>query len=272
MSTREKQTPDWLVERLALGELDAAAAADVRRRLAAEGRDADAELAALATSSREILEAHPPALVAAAVRARDVEARPTRGWFFALPLVLAGAVAVGLVARPATHGAAPRSEGDVVFENTTIKGATALHVYRRVADRNERLHDGSPAARGDLLQLAYVAADESKASDYGAVLSIDGGGHVTVHLPEGDAATSARLSAKGEVRLPSAYELDDAPAFERFILVTSPAPFSMATVVEAARAVAAHPADARAQKLVLPASMNQLSLALDKTRQERSTP
>ncbi|HVU52859.1 MAG TPA: ActD-like protein, partial [Polyangia bacterium] len=61
MTTREDRTPDWLVERLALGELDAAAAADVRRRLAAEGRDADAELAALAASSREILDAHPPA-------------------------------------------------------------------------------------------------------------------------------------------------------------------------------------------------------------------
>src|SRR5712675_1103473 len=70
MSARKNTTPEWLVERLALGELDAAAAADVRRRLAAEGRDADAELAALATSNREILEAHEPARVAATVRAR----------------------------------------------------------------------------------------------------------------------------------------------------------------------------------------------------------
>jgi hypothetical protein len=266
MTTRKQRTPDWLVERLALGELDAAAAADVRRRLAEEGRDADAEVAALAASSREILESHPPARVAAAVRARAGKPR-SRAWLAALPLVLAGAAAIGLAVKPATHGA-PRSEGDLVFENTTIKGVTALHVYRRVADRSERLHDGSRAARGDLLQLTYVAADEGNASEYGAVLSIDGGGHVTVHLPEGDASTSARLSAKGEVRLPSAYELDDAPAFERFIFVTSAAPFSMATVVDAARALAARPADARAQRLALPPSMNQLSLALDKPRKE----
>jgi len=39
--------PTWLLERLALGELDADTAADVRRRLAAEGRTVD-EIAALA--------------------------------------------------------------------------------------------------------------------------------------------------------------------------------------------------------------------------------
>jgi len=82
MTTREKHTPDWLVERLALGELDDAAAADVRRRLAAEGRDADAEVAALRASNREILEAHPPARVAAAVRARAATPR-RRGWLAA---------------------------------------------------------------------------------------------------------------------------------------------------------------------------------------------
>ena len=41
MQQDKRQVPDWLLERLALGELDADAAADVRRRLAAEGRSAD---------------------------------------------------------------------------------------------------------------------------------------------------------------------------------------------------------------------------------------
>ena len=47
--------PDWLLERLALGELDAETAADVRRRLAAEGRSPDDIAAAVAASNREIL-------------------------------------------------------------------------------------------------------------------------------------------------------------------------------------------------------------------------
>jgi hypothetical protein len=263
MTTRKPETPDWLIERLALGELDADAAAEVRRRLAAEGRDADAEVAALAASNREILDAHPPARIAAAVRARAHTRRP-RVWLAALPLVLAGAAALGLVAKPTPHGTTPRPEGDVVFENTGIKGQTELHVYRHSASGDERLADGARAAAGDLLQLAYRAPTDG----FGALLSIDGRGHVTVHWPEPGADGPARLSAKGEVRLPSAYELDDAPAFERFIFVSSPAPFAMSTVLDAARALAAHPAAARAQKLALPASLNQLSVALDKNRKE----
>ncbi|HEX4405172.1 MAG TPA: hypothetical protein VH560_10120, partial [Polyangia bacterium] len=107
MTTRkdEDTTPEWLVERLAQGELDDAAAADVRARLAAEGRDADAEIARLAASSREILNEHPPARVAAAVRARRgaprANVRPRTRWIVGAPVVLAGAVALVLVARPA---------------------------------------------------------------------------------------------------------------------------------------------------------------------------
>ena len=264
MTNRDNTTPDWLVERLALGELDDTAAADVRRRLAAEGRDADAEVAALAASSREILEAHPPARVAAALRVRAAETRPHRTWLFALPLVLAGAAALGLVARPSTHAGAPRSEGDVVFENTEIKGTSELRVYRHRAVGDERLADGARATTGDLLQLAYRAPTDA----FGALLSIDGRGHVTVHWPEAGSEGPARLSAKGEVRLPSAYELDDAPAFERFIFVSSAVPFEMKTVLDAAQALAARPADARARRLPLPANVNQLSLALDKNSKE----
>ena len=135
---------------------------------------------------------------------------------------------------------------------------------RARASGDERLSDGARATTGDLLQLAYRAPTDA----FGTLISIDGRGHVTVHWPEPGADGPARLSAKGEVRLPSAYELDDAPAFERFIFVSSPSPFAMSTVLDAARALAARPGDARVQKLALPPSLNQLSLALDKARKE----
>lgn len=262
MTTTRKQTPDWLVERLALGELDAAAAADVRARLAAEGRDADAELAALAASSREILAQHPPARVAAQVAARAV--RPRR-WLALAPLVLAGAAAVVLVARPAPRADAPNAPTtgpELALEDARIKGPAAVGVYRHRAGRDERLGDGARAARGDLLQVTYRAG----ADRFGALLSIDGRGHVTLHWPEGTDA-AARLDAKGEVRLPSAYELDDAPAFERFVLVSAEVPFPLADVLDAARALAASPRDARARPLAVPAPLHQTSLTLDKTRE-----
>jgi hypothetical protein len=261
--TTHTATPAWLVERLALGELDAATASDVRRRLAAEGRDADAEIAALAASSRAILEAHPPARVAAAVRARGA-APPRRGWLLALaPLVVAGAAAFALVARPAPGRPSAGAGAEVALEETTIKGPAAVGVYRHGAGGDERLGDGARAARGDLLQLTYRAGDDR----FGALLSIDGRGHVTLHWPEG-ADAAGRLDGKGEVRLPSAYELDDAPAFERFILVTAEAPFPLATVLAAARALAATPEQARARGLALSAPLHQTSLTLEKPHQE----
>jgi hypothetical protein len=265
MTTRKDTTPDWLVERLALGELDDAAAAHVRARVAAEGRDADAELARLAASSREILDAHPPARVAAAVRARAADGRPrARRWLVGAPVVLAGALALVLVARPAPHAKVDATAE--APEQIRIKGDANARVvvYRRAGATSERLRDGTRAANGDLLQLAYLAGDAS----FGALLSIDGRGHVTAHWPEPGADVAAPLSGKGEVRLPSAYELDDAPAFERFILVTADAPFAMTDVMNAARALAGRPGAARARALALPASLHQASLTLEKTRKE----
>jgi hypothetical protein len=268
MATHEKKTPDWLVERLALGELDAAAAADVRRRLEAEGRNVEAELAAIAISNRQILAALPPATVAATVRRRAEAPRSSRraAWLVALPL-LGAAAAVMLVARP-TQNTTPDVGGDVVDEGgLRPKGITPeLNIYRRVGQSTELLRRGARVSRGDLLRLSYRKND---GGPFGAVLSIDGRGQVTVHWPAGGATSAAKLSPDGEVGLPSSYELDDAPAFERFFFVTSPTPFSMSTVTEAARALAARPEAARTQALALPAAtFTQKSVMLDKTSKE----
>lgn len=269
MTTRNTTTPDWLVERLALGELDDAAAADVRRRLAAEGRDADVELAALATSSREILEAHPPGPIAATVRARAAKeparSAPPRRWLVAAPLALVGVAALVLVARPTTRSTTGAVGHGLELEEGRIKGPVKVHVYRHGRDGDTRLVDGARAARGDLLQLTYSAGEGGR---FGALLSIDGRGNVTLHWPEASAELAPRLSPKGEVKLPSAYELDDAPSFERFIFVSSENPFPLSAVLHAARALAARPADARVQRLALPASFAQDALTLEKTRKE----
>jgi hypothetical protein len=263
MSTHETKTPDWLIERLALGELDAAAAADVRQRLAAEGRDADVAIAAITASNREILDSLPPARVAAAVRERAGRKAPRRSWLMAVPVLAAGVAALVLVARPSTT---TTTGHEITLEDDTrIKGLAKVHVYKHGKAGDAKLSDGAPASRGDLIQLTYSAGTNG---NFGALISIDGRGHVTQHLPEGAAEIAPRLSAKGEVKLPSAYELDDAPAFERFFLVTSETPFAMSPVLDAARALAARPPDARLQKLPLPASLSQDALTLAKPAKE----
>jgi len=92
------------------------------------------------------------------------------------------------------------------------------------------------------------------------IVSIDGRGSVTVHLPvHGDQA--AALASGDTVLLDHAYQLDDAPRFERFHFVTAQAPFAVATVVDAARRAAT---TASASELPLAASFEQASFLLRK--------
>jgi hypothetical protein len=53
------------------------------------------------------------------------------------------------------------------------------------------------------------------------LVSLDGAGNVGVHLPPAGSTRAASLEVGREVRLPFAYRLDRAPAFERFFLVTA---------------------------------------------------
>lgn len=95
---------------------------------------------------------------------------------------------------------------------------------------------------------------------FGVVVSIDGRGHVTRHLPE-EGAAAAALDGR-EQALPHAYELDDAPAFERFVLVTGPRAFDVAAVLAAAAALPRE--EARTRALSLPDGLAQRSVVLDK--------
>ncbi|MBN1838324.1 MAG: hypothetical protein JW820_20865, partial [Spirochaetales bacterium] len=109
-------------------------------------------------------------------------------------------------------------------------------------------------------QLGYVAA----ARAYGVILSIDGRGVVTLHFPVGSTG-AGELEREGESLLPFAYELDDAPGFERFFFVTGPEPFAVDSVLEAAERLAADPEQARQAPLILPGELEQVSMMLKKT-------
>jgi hypothetical protein len=272
MTAREPKTPAktpaWLIERLAQGELDGHEAAAVRARLEAEGRSPDDVIAALVLADRETLATHPPASVAAEVRRRaapPARRRPVRvrATFAGATFATAGALAVVLAARhlpPAPPAATPFTEPTTI-KGTVPTGGARLYVYRHASAGDERLADGERAAPGDLLQLAYTTAAEG----FGVLLSIDGAGTVTQHWPEPGRTRAVPLRVGGEVRLPSAYELDNAPAFERFFLVRADESFDVAPVLEAARALSTRAPVARRAPLPLPARFNQVSLALEKT-------
>jgi hypothetical protein len=227
-------------------------------------------MAAVATSNREILAELPATPTAGAIRQRAARAaaeRPNRKrtMLWSLPLALAGGLAVAHLALRPSHpdeGVVSRI-GDnpeiIIAKGGSSSTSPRLYVYRQGAAGAERLSDGARAARGDLVQLAYG----SRTGGYGVLLSIDGARKVTLHWPERQDGDAAALRAAAEIRIPASYELDDAPAFERFFLVRAATPFSVATAMKAARTLAAQPA-ARQQALALPPGFEQISLALEK--------
>jgi len=256
------RTPDWLLERIALGELPSEELAVARARLLAEP-DGAARLAALEADSAATLAHLPPGEVARQVASRarvhrvewEARARRFRPVFALVPALTAAA----LVLLVGPRLSAPPGD-EAPLEETRVKGLEPrLVVHRQRAEAPEVLVDGARVAEGDVVQVAYVAAGRAQ----GLILSVDGRGTVTLHAPEsGD--TSVRLGASGTHALPGAYALDDAPGFERFFFVTAEAPFPVDEVLTAARSLASHP-EARTSPLPLPSRYMQASFLLEKS-------
>jgi hypothetical protein len=82
------------------------------------------------------------------------------------------------------------------------------------------MRDGDQAAAGTTLQVALLAGPRT----WVAVMSVDGAGQVSRHIPEtGDSS----VSVKEAVSAAHSFQMDDAPGFERFVLVESPRPFAL---------------------------------------------
>jgi hypothetical protein len=131
--------------------------------------------------------------------------------------------------------------------------APRLFVYRKAPTGAEELAAGAAARENDVVQLAYAAGRH-----FGTIVSIDGRGTVTRHLPAAGTLASP-LKTGAAFALPEAYRLDDAPGFERFYFVTADQPFAVDLVLTAV----AHAAGAEG-RLALPAGLDQYSFALRK--------
>lgn len=219
-------------------------------KLAAEGgapaSPADAEkLARLQASDAEILAEHPPAKVTAEVR-RRLQAKK-RSWTFMLAIPAMAAAVFLLV---------PRTTPEEPTER--IKGDPHLLVFRQIQSGQEQLAPDAPAKPGEVIQLRAVTGGQR----YGVIFSLDGRGAVTLHYPE-EASGSTSLTP-GDMALPHAYQLDDAPSFERFFFITSEKPLDVSALLSSARTLAAAPDRARRAPLPAVDVRHQSSLLLQK--------
>jgi hypothetical protein len=242
------RTPDVLLERYRLGEVSADERARIEASLSSEP-GLQERLGRLAEDDQ--LARPAAAALADAVRGRlEPAARAASG--VPLPALAASLACLAVLALTLIRDPGPANE------DTRTKGALAgLAVHRKTRNGSEALADGARARAGDLLQLGYRAG-----GGYGVILSLDGRGRITQHLPaEGGAAVE--LAPGRLVLLDFAYQLDDAPRFERFYLVTADAPFDVARVrsaLDAARQHAPGPPD----RIGLPPGFQQFLFTLDK--------
>ena len=254
---KKNRVPDILVEQLLLGELPEAQARQLRADLRIRARMAELE-----ASNREILERYPPEVMVKRIGwLLEKQAAPARSasrrWSLPRLAPAAGLAVLLLAAGAVLVTMAPwRDSGEL----TRLKGARAhLVIYRKTAGGAEALAAGSGIRAGDVLQIGYVAA----ARKYGVIFSIDGRGLLTLHYPASP-QSSSQLSDQGETLLDYAYQLDDAPGFERFFLVTAERAPSVEEVLAAGRRLASDPRQARQASLGLPSALEQWSMLLAK--------
>lgn len=256
---REPAVPDVTLERFRLRELPPAEMQRIERRL-----QTDLELRnridALARSEEALAAEDPSGRIARGVMERIAANQPRRA-AAKRPLgrlVLASAFAAGLIAAALSQPWSRLQPGAVSSDG--IKGLEpTLTVYRRTAHGSETLADGAPARAGDLLLLGYVSAGRR----YGVILSLDGRGIVTMHLPANGGA-AASLRAGEIVLLDQASELDDAPAWERFYFVAADQPFDVESIRVAARQAAARGLQLPPRALPLPAGFTQAGFSIQK--------
>ena len=221
----ERPISDYQLERYLLREGTDDELAALERRLADDPTLAQ-RLAALERSNEELHQRYPPEWMRGQIELKLKRAqgrRVQRTWSgYRLWAVPAVALILAVVAVPTLLNDQETAE----VPATRIKGSEQeprLLVFRKLASGVERLHDEALAQSGDVVQLAY----RSGGLQFGAILSVDGRGAVTQHLPT-TGTRAAPLAAQDTLDV--AYELDDAPRWERFYLVAADRRFGLAAV------------------------------------------
>jgi len=256
---------EYYLERYALGELPDEETQEIRRSIATHPALQEA-LDNIQSSNNDILALYPPKTVMASLLDR-LERAPQKIFPFRRVFAISSVVATFLIlflVLPLF-----KKEPRIIYpggkqDSVSVKGIpavdlskTQLLVYRKIRDQVELLADGEKARKGDLLQLAYVTAEDS----FGMILSIDGRGLVTMHFPQ-DREEPTTLEMNKQFLLANAIELDDAPDFERFFFLTSETPIDVDDILIKVKDQAAKPQQVIRSDLDLPESLKQYSILI----------
>lgn len=237
MTKTPNKTPDWLLERIALGELPEDQLKAARAQLESEP-DGLQRLQAIEASNQAMLQDYPVRSVVAGIRERQQQtASPRRANALWSRLAIASpiAAAAALVLWLGLPASSPSSNPDL--EITHSKGLQSyLLIYRKGPENKseQRLLDGDMAQQGDLLQLVFQLRSEKKSPRYAAIFSLDGRGQWTRHLPaaQEQRTDAVQIKSQQEIPLAQSYQLDDAPDFECFYLASAAKSFALPALLK----------------------------------------
>jgi len=260
----EQRIPELFTEQDALGELPLDCSPEIRTRLEAEPQRS-ARLAELNDSNRQFLADYPPEQTAREIRIRaerEIKKERRQMTLRLVTVVVPAAILLVLAVvflAPMIFETGKPEEGLLPPEVIRTKGPARLVMHRKLAAGDEEIKSGGPARAGDLIQISYLAGD----SVHGVIFSVDGRGQVSLHFPD-DRSGSTILDKKGLVNLGFSYELDDAPGFERFFIVSSQEPIDVPKVLQAAEALGT----ALERKLSLPPGLKHREFLLKKKQDQ----
>ena len=222
-SEEQRPVSDYRLERYLLGELPRPEYERLRREIAADPGLGE-RLAALARSNEELHRRFPSEWMSGQIKlklqraGKEKPQRQRSGYrLWAVPVA---ALLLAVMVVPALFDRAAESPTE------RIKGGEegpGLMIFRKLENGEERLREGALVRSGDLVQIVY----RSGGMPYGAILSIDGRGAVVQHLPVAG-EESVPLAVRDT--LDFAYELDDAPRWERFFFVVADHRFGLAAI------------------------------------------
>jgi hypothetical protein len=266
---KNKHPRTWELERYLLGELPSRRIEEIKR-LAQENPEIRKEIERLNDSNPEVLKQNPYEMMIPEILKRYEEnkrqaktrerARPVtlKRLLYAGPVLASALVLLFIVFfRNSTTPNFTRIKGEESIDFTK----TQIIIYRKKNSDIDLLKNENQARAGDLLQIAYVPAGKTN----GVIFSTDGSGIVTLHFPE-DKTDPSNLEQEKKVLLPSSYELDDAPDFERFFFITAMKELDVEDIIKKAEALAASPVSAKTGRLELPESFHQFSILLKKEK------
>lgn len=222
------RVPQLLLEQYLLDELKPAKKAELER-LIAHSPELQTELDALKANNKTILELYPPTQIVATIKERAKERAnmistnrfqiilPKIGMALMIPLMVFASYRFIRSTSTPIHNINPMSKH---HEHINIKGEYGIKVIRKDGNHQRVLSSNAIAHEGDLIQLKYI----TRSGKFGLLLSLDGNGEVTVHIP---ADGTSNLKGKRQGVAPRSYELDDAPDFERFFMITSNNPIDI---------------------------------------------